>query len=96
MHQSLLKRELTTVRIRPLLRLLTTTNNYRGMLIPTTSSSLIPSSQTRFYASKVEGDIRASDTVFSKKEKAAEDQWVKTQACYVYEHEYVKSPYHYH
>ncbi|CAJ0637839.1 3048_t:CDS:2 [Entrophospora sp. SA101] len=74
MHQLLFKKELV---IRPLLQ--------RPLIA---AFSPISSSQSRYYTGKTEGNIRAGKTVFSTKEKAIEDQWIKTHDAEKIKHLY--------
>lgn len=62
------------------LRLLATPSPTTKGLRPSMASAHFNS---RHYSNKYqEGHIRDSDSAFSKKEKAVEDQWIRAHVCY--------------
>jgi len=53
---------------------------YRSLTSPQLAVTTTIFTRPRYFASGPEGHIRdATDSAFSKKEKAVEDQWIRTQ-----------------
>jgi len=52
---------------------------YRSLTSPQLAVTTTVFTRPRYFASGPEGHIRDTDSAFSKKEKAVEDQWIRAQ-----------------